>query len=30
MIGWLVGFYDISILVDYYMPDPLYKYILDI
>ena len=28
--GWLVGFYGISDIVSYLMPNPLYTYILDI
>ena len=28
--GWLVGFYGISTIVDYLMPNPLYAYILNI
>ena len=29
-VGWLVGFYGISTLVCYFMPNSLYIYILDI
>ena len=28
--GWLVGFYGLSILVGYLMPNPLYTYIIEI
>ena len=30
LIGWLVGFYNISTLVSYLMPNLIYTYILDI
>ena len=29
-IGWLVVFYDISMLVGYLMPNPAYTYILNL
>ena len=30
LVGWLVGFYGISTIVGYLMPNPLYRYILNI
>ena len=29
LVGWLVGFYDISTITGYLMPDPVYKYLLN-